>query len=503
MSKQLLIDSLDESAKSSDWTYQDRADIPPEVLNESQSIVNDQIIGRVVGEMFAVNGRSGNKRFYSRALWETAIKKHASKLANGMLMGTIGHNQPIDEKAILEGKVSHRVSKLWIDESTNKGMGEILIMNTDAGRNLNALLKSGVKFPVSTRAFGDFKGKTDEGLDIVNPDTYELEGIDFVKNPGIASAIPSIVESLPSTENQMSDSTALTQITEEKIQLGRELKESKAANESIQGKLELAESRLETTKALLAKYESLGSTDTLKEITESFNEVNTAKLELEAQVASYRYLGSPEKIEEALEKSKAMVESYEELGTAAEIRECLGILESYVDVGSVQMIEAQVDELNAFREMGTVNTVSEALEGATRLIESYKDLGTLGELSQILDITESYAALGSPAEIQEALTRSLQFVEEAQAAKKKAQNEALATELGVPMTLIESLSDRSEDQIREIVGTITGRQEFTDRYRAGDAKKTVSESAKPLNENQGGQDQSSSRASRLAGRFNR
>lgn len=506
MTKQALVDilAIDESGTPSvEWEYQDKSEIPQEIMESSEKLVKQEIIGRVVGEMFAVDGKSGNRRFYSRKLWENAIGKTKVTMGNGMMMGTIGHNQVIDEKAILEGKISHRVSRLWIDESTRKGMGEILIMNTDSGRNLNALLKSGVKFPVSSRAFGEFSGKTDEGFDIVNPDTYELAGFDFVINPGIASAIPSIVESLKNSENEMSDSALLTTLTEEKLQLNRQLTEANTVVETQRGRAELAESRLETTKALLAKYEALGKPEDLQGVVESFNEVNTSKLQLEGQVVAYKYLGTPEEIEEAISKSEAVLDQYKALGTPEEIGKCLEALDGYVSVGHISMLEERGTLVEAYSALGTPQQVEEALDAANHAISIYRELGSPAEVDEALDILERYTELGTPAEIEEALNRSLALVDSVKSDRTKAKHEALAKELKVPVAVIESYEGKTEEEIRTLIQTIQGAAStgLSERYQAPPAKPTTEN----LNENQNRSEKSSlneSRASRLADRFN-
>lgn len=505
MSEQLIdyFNINEEGFVVGDWDYQDRKDIPEEILNEStDKLTKQEVIGRVVGEMFAVNGRSGNKRFYSRKLWETALGKTKATVLNGMMMGTVGHNQPIDEKAILEGKISHRVSRLWIDESTKKGMGEILIMNTDSGRNLNALLKSGVKFPVSSRAFGDFSGKTDEGLDIVNPETYELKGFDFVINPGIASAIPSIVESLNDPEKNMSDSTLLTTLTEEKIQLNRQLTEANSAVEVQKGRAELAESRLETASTALNQYQALGKVEDVKNIVESFNQVNTDKLQLESQVVAYKYLGTPEEIEEALQVAEQRFTEYSELGSPEEIREALDHLRKYVEIGTCDQISESLKVGINVNQLGTPEEIEEAMEAASHTIQIYKELGTPAQIEEALDVLESYVDLGTPEEVQEALTRALDLVDTVKRDRQDKKNEALAKELKVPVSVVESFDGKSEDEIRTLITTIHSAKDSNlgERYQA--PENSGNRLDENLNDKQPKSSINESRASRLADRFN-
>ena len=88
-----------------------------------------------------IDGKSQNNRFYERKLWDKVLKETSDYVNHGLMLGTIGHEQPIDDNAVREGKVSHRVSKLWIDDNKKLGMGEMLILNTPTGRTLNTMLR--------------------------------------------------------------------------------------------------------------------------------------------------------------------------------------------------------------------------------------------------------------------------------------------------------------------------------------------------------------------------
>ena len=95
----------------------------------------------------------------------------------------------IDDKALREGKVSHILSKMWIDGASQIGMGEVYVLNTDTGRRLNTYLRSGAELPVSSRAYGKYRGKTGDGAQIVDEGSYKFETFDFVQLPGIAHAV--------------------------------------------------------------------------------------------------------------------------------------------------------------------------------------------------------------------------------------------------------------------------------------------------------------------------
>ena len=151
------------------------------------------ILGRAVGPFFTIDGKSQNNRFYERKLWDKVLRETSDTVNHGQMLGTIGHEQALDDNALREGKVSHRVSKLWIDEGKKLGMGEILILNTTAGRTLNTYLRGGVELSVSSRGFGKYSGEK-EGARLVDSKSYKLETFDIVRNPGVPHAKPALVE---------------------------------------------------------------------------------------------------------------------------------------------------------------------------------------------------------------------------------------------------------------------------------------------------------------------
>lgn len=466
MSLQQLVDSFELNEDGYNWEV---SEISEDLINESK-VDGKHVIGRAVGPCFIVNGKSANKRFYSKALWESAITKSKGKLDNGLMLGTVGHNQAIDEKAILEGKVSHRVSKLWIDES-GKGMGEILILNSPSGQILNSLLKSGAKIPVSSRAFGEYKGKTSEGLDIVNPDTYDLQTFDFVLNPGISTAIPNIVESLSQENLPMDPKAMLESLTQEKLQLNKELKGALETNEALKDKAELLESKLQTVTTALEAFQAAGiAADEVKAIVEQHQALKLEKATLESQVAEYKYLGTPAEIEEAMAKAEAHIEKAGQ-ATAAELEESAAELAKYREYGTFEELDRvmQIAESmhNTFKELGSAEQIAEAFDASEALINNYKELGTPEEIEEALDVLGTYLELGTPAEITEAFDRTLKFVSSIEESKQKADAEALAKQMKAPITVVESLvKTHGVEGAKEIIESLNENVELTARYKA-------------------------------------
>jgi hypothetical protein len=78
-----------------------------EVSDEDRALVDGyNLLARASGPAFLVEHSSLNHRFYIRTLWDRAISENADVVTHGKMLGTIEHEQPIDDKALLEGKIS-------------------------------------------------------------------------------------------------------------------------------------------------------------------------------------------------------------------------------------------------------------------------------------------------------------------------------------------------------------------------------------------------------------
>ena len=110
------------------------------------------------------------------------------------MFGSIGHDVKLGDVGLREGKASHVTTQAFIDDN-GLGIGEALILNTPVGQILNTVLRAGCNLYVSSRADGLFNG-TYNGLPVVDEDAYELEGWDFVIEPGFLRANPKISEAL-------------------------------------------------------------------------------------------------------------------------------------------------------------------------------------------------------------------------------------------------------------------------------------------------------------------
>ena len=165
--------------------------------------LNEGVLAKVKGPSFFLDGFSRNGRFYPKKLWENALKHNETKikLDRGLMFGCIGHPKDYTLDNLLEsGKVSHKVTDIYIDKKTGEGIAEYEILDTPSGRILNTILKSGSDMYVSTRAFGGFtnetKDKDGRKYKILDDKNFVIESIDFVIEPGFLDTNPQLVESI-------------------------------------------------------------------------------------------------------------------------------------------------------------------------------------------------------------------------------------------------------------------------------------------------------------------
>ena len=169
-----------------------------DIKDDTSEVDGKYILARVQGPAFFPGTTSKNKVFYPVEAWESALEDPAllNKLQSRLVFGTIGHDTDLGDNEIREGKLSHIVTKVWIDES-GTGRAEYLILNTPPGQILNTLLRAKSKIRVSTKAAGFYEsGTSRDGTRKVIPSSFKLERIDFVIEPGYTQALPELLESL-------------------------------------------------------------------------------------------------------------------------------------------------------------------------------------------------------------------------------------------------------------------------------------------------------------------
>lgn len=511
MDKQLLVDTFGPKVES--WSIDESSD-------DVSQVDGINILGRVSGPFFVTNASTENNRFYPKSLWENAISKKTDLISSGLMFGTIGHKQSLDDQAILEGKASHRVSKLWIDED-GRGFGEVLILNTPSGRVLNTIIRSGAKFPVSSRGYGEYKGKTSEGKRIVNPDTFDLVGFDFVRVPGVTTAIPQLVEDsndddlIANNGEEFGEMSAdlvkvIESLTDEKAQLRIKIDEILDTNRQLTEKL--------------ARMEETNSGETINTLRDALHEAEKIAIE-------YRMLGTPDEISEVfstvesnIHKAKYINESASEL--SAELMEELN---SYRECGTVDevntSINGAINMLSAYEKLGSPTDIEEAITESESFIKQYKELGSPSDIERALNmleefstevgslddtitaldksasLLEQYIALGSPEEITQAFNLIESHLNEAKEQEFNTMVEEISEDLGVHREVVASMiKTHGKEQGIEMIKTIRESNGITTRYR----KTSITEDFVPVNEDRANKTvMNESRSARLLDTFSR
>ena len=403
-------------------------------LEEANGEVDGKnIIGKIAGPFFVPNGKSRNKRFYPESLWKKTLSRKdvQEKLTSRQMLGTIGHDQALDDDAVREGKVSHIVTKLEMRDG--QGFGEALILGTPSGQVLKTMVGAGVKMFVSSRATGGYKGEY-QGMPIVDESKYQLKGFDFVLDPGFLEANPSLVESLKESmdklinlnsnskvnsgleEGHMSgvDKELLEQVVRENGSIKKDLDDALTENESLKHRAASEKERADSLQ------------EQLKTVSEKAKSVD-----------EYAELGTPEEIGEALSVAKELLDQYKKHGTPEEIGT------------KVESLQSQVDE---YEELGTPEEVDEAISVARERLAEYKDLGT-------------------PDEIETAFGMMREAVKSRKEERNESRAEKLAEELKIDVEKVKRLTESmDDDEIREFFKDVQTSTKATNRY-----KKSVNE----------------------------
>lgn len=343
------------------------------ISEAAETDAKDGILCRIKGDFFFPDGFSRNKRFYPKELWEKALSatRIQKKLTERNLYGTISHEQEINDKAFLDGKISHYVSKLEITNE-GKGYGEICVLDTPAGKILNTLARAGSKLYVSTRGHGTFKGEKD-GQPVVDPQTYILETVDFVLEPGFSEASPELSEAIKNLHNEVEQPD--TEIDDHKIGeeiMDKLLERVQTQNEGYVKELKDLRETLEATK---------GELDAINKENETLVATNGELVAKKEILAKYEALGSVEEMTDLVEKAPAIVKEWKEFkkldDSASDIREALTMAETVI---------------SQYEEIGKPHEITEAFG----LLEGFKakvdEIGTIAEINKALDLLEAHAA---------------------------------------------------------------------------------------------------------------
>lgn len=145
------------------------------------------ILGRLVGPSADFINPTRNGRKYTEELWDKVFQNPIiqEKIKNKVFIGELGHNPE-------NGEMDPTKAAIILSEAPKKNAdGQLMavfdILDTPNGRIVKTLAEYGSNLGISSRATGDII-YDDNGEEIVDPDTFELEGWDVVLVPGVESA---------------------------------------------------------------------------------------------------------------------------------------------------------------------------------------------------------------------------------------------------------------------------------------------------------------------------
>jgi hypothetical protein len=351
------------------------------IVEDNKESLPPKTLARIRGEMFVPNGRSRNKRFYSKDFWETVLGQEdlRQRMTEGLFLGTIGHDEANLDKLCQQGLVSHRVEKLWIDDQ-GRGMGEGYILDTvPAGRALHTLLSSGTKLRVSSKGMGNIADESnDDGDELPMADGFVLERFDYVTAPGFWQAQPGIAENISSDFHAIAEAL-LDNKSEDMINVnsspdgagGSDMNEVverlTKQNVDLQGRVDNYLAEISEAKVLVAQYQALGSPAKLNE---TLTKANTA-------LEQYQALGAPGKLRKTLTRANAALGQYQALGRPSQIAERLRVLSTIAGrfglkaKSEAKTIAAAVETfIGKLAKIGPLDKIEKTLLRAQKTVES-------------------------------------------------------------------------------------------------------------------------------------
>ena len=198
-------DFIEESCSSMPLEYTEVTEIQESSIPTEHHY---KILGTCRGNFQPINVPSRNRRIYESDHWAVQLAKPEvqNRLSSRGMWGTLGHfDRKISDEDIREGRVSHIITKLEIQEDKQGNpflYGELEILDTPAGRILEAMYKGGASLFVSSRGAGKLIPIIGEEMKKVDKNSFYFEGFDIVRAPGFLAAKP-VYEGV--TESKESD----------------------------------------------------------------------------------------------------------------------------------------------------------------------------------------------------------------------------------------------------------------------------------------------------------
>ena len=153
---------------------------PVHALNESEKKNVMEGAVYLVGICQRAGTKNGNGRVYRKETLQREVKNYQKAIQERRSLGELDHP---DDSVINLKNASHLITKMWWDG--DNVMGKIEVLDTQSGKILKALVKSGVKLGISSRGMGSVRQDRDQ---TIVEDDFQLICFDMVSEPSTPDA---------------------------------------------------------------------------------------------------------------------------------------------------------------------------------------------------------------------------------------------------------------------------------------------------------------------------
>jgi hypothetical protein len=133
-----------------------------------------------------MNKAGNNGRWYNYEEYKPHVDGLLQKIQRKELFGEIEHPQRVSVPYDL---VSHRIDEVYFDSASNSFKGTLSILDTEKGRHLFNIAKTGAPLYVSHRALGSMDKQTNKGI-ILKLITWDVTSIPSFQDAEFANAVP-------------------------------------------------------------------------------------------------------------------------------------------------------------------------------------------------------------------------------------------------------------------------------------------------------------------------
>lgn len=150
-----------------------------ERIDEAADSLQQGVLMRMHGTFIPMDVAGINGRWYSYEDYAPKVADLQPKIKSKELFGEIEHPERVTVPYDL---VSHRIDEVYFDKPSNAWKGTISILDTEKGRHLYNIAKTGAPLYVSHRALGSVDKKTNKGI------ILKLLTWDVTSNPSFQAA---------------------------------------------------------------------------------------------------------------------------------------------------------------------------------------------------------------------------------------------------------------------------------------------------------------------------